>query len=89
MEHGKRRRSAVHSSAYQYLLKHLREARVRAGLTQVQVAKALGRPQSFVTKCELGERRIDPVDLQRFAKLYGKPISFFLPPKGSAGRPVR
>ncbi len=81
MEHGKRRRSAVHTSEYRYLLKRLREARRQAGLTQVQVAKALARPQSFVTKCELGERRIDPVDLQRFARLYRKPLSFFLPPK--------
>ena len=79
MEHG-RRRSAVHSSEYQRLLKRLREARVRAGLTQVQVAKALGRHQSYVTKCELGERRIDPIDLQRFARLYRKPLSYFLPP---------
>ena len=80
MEHGRRRRGAVHTSAYQYLLKRLREARVRAGLTQVQVARALGRHQSFVTKCELGERRLDPIDLQRFAKLYDRPLSYFLPP---------
>lgn len=83
MEHGKRRRNAVHTAEYQYLLRRLREARWQAGLTQVQVAKALARPQSFVTKCELGERRIDPVDLQRFAKLYRKPLSFFLPPKAN------
>ena len=89
MEHAKGRRSAVHTPEYEYLLKRLREARRQAELTQVQVAKALGRPQSFVTKCELGERRIDPVDLQRFAKLYRKPISFFLPPRGTAGRPAR
>ena len=81
MGHAKQRRSAVHSAEYRYLLKRLREARRQAGLTQVQVAKALGRPQSFVTKCELGERRIDPVDLQRFATLYRKPLSFFLPRK--------
>ena len=81
MEHAKRRRSAVHSPEYRHLLKRLRDARHQAGLTQVQVAKALGRPQSFVTKCELGERRMDPVDLQRFAKLYRKPLSFFLPRK--------
>ena len=80
MEHGKRRRSAVHSAEYQQLLKRLREARLRAGLTQVQVAKALGRHQSYVTKCELGERRIDPIDLQQFARLYRKPFAYFLPP---------
>ena len=79
MEHGKRRRSAVHSVEYKYLLGRLRQARRSAGLTQVQVAKALGRPQSYVTKCELGERRLDPIDLQRFAKLYRRPLSYFLP----------
>lgn len=65
------------------MLKRLREARKKAGLTQVEVAKALGRPQSYVNKCELGERRIDPVELQRFAKLYRWRLSWFLPP--SAG----
>jgi len=81
MGQAKHRRSAVHNAEYQFLLKRLREARRRAGLTQVQVARALGRHQSFVTKSELGERRIDPVDLQRFAKLYRKPLSYFLLPK--------
>ena len=79
MEHAKASRSAVHSPEYRYLLKRLREARQASGLTQVEVAKALRRHQSFVTKCELGERRLDPIDLARFAKLYRKPLSFFLP----------
>lgn len=82
MEHGKRRPSATYTSEYRYMLGRMREARKQAGLTQVEVAKALGRPQSYVTKCELGERRIDPVELQRFAKLYGKRLSYFLPPVG-------
>ncbi len=80
MEHSKRRRSTVHTRGYQYMLERLRKARVAAGLTQVDVAKALGRPQSFVTKCELGERRIDPIELQTFAALYRKRLSYFLPP---------
>ena len=48
-------------------------------MTQVQVARALGRPNSYVSKCELGERRIDPIDLWEFASLYGKPVLYFLP----------
>lgn len=48
-----------------------------AGLTQEAVAEELGRPQSYVYKCESGERRVDIVELTRFAKLYGKPIHFF------------
>ena len=38
------------------------EARSRAGLTQVAVAERLGRPQSFVSKYEVGERRLDVVE---------------------------
>ena len=72
-------RSATHRPAYRWMLGRLREAREKAGLTQVAVAKRLTRPQSFVSKAELGERRIDPIDLQEFAELYRKPISFFLP----------
>ena len=79
MEHGKRRRSATHTPEYRLMLKRLRKAREAAGLTQVQVAKKLGRPQSYVTKCELGERRIDPIELQQFARLYRKRLSYFLP----------
>jgi transcriptional regulator with XRE-family HTH domain len=47
-------------------------------LTQGHVAKELDRPQSFVSKVETGERRIDPTELEKFARLYGKPITFFL-----------
>jgi transcriptional regulator with XRE-family HTH domain len=59
----------------------LKEARIAAGMTQVQVATALGRPQSFVAKCEAGERRVDVVELEQFAKVYGRPLSDFLPPQ--------
>jgi transcriptional regulator with XRE-family HTH domain len=61
------------------MLGRIREARVAAGLTQARVAAALGRPVSFVSKCELGERRIDPVDLERFATIYAKPFEYFFP----------
>jgi transcriptional regulator with XRE-family HTH domain len=56
----------------------LRAARKAAGLTQAQVAQHFGRPQSFVAKRESGERRIDPTELAAFARLYGKPLAYFL-----------
>jgi len=63
---------------YRQFLKSLREARQQASLTQVQVARKLRRPQSFVSKCESGERRVDVVELTEFARLYRKPLSFFV-----------
>lgn len=71
---------AVHSPRYKTMLRRLREARLSAGFTQVQVAAELKKTQAFVSKCELGERRLDPLDLQAFAKLYRKPITYFLEP---------
>lgn len=55
-----------------------RQAREDAGLTQADAAKGLGRPQSFVSKCESGERRVDVIELQDFAVLYKKPLNFFI-----------
>jgi hypothetical protein len=47
-------------------------------LTQVDVARELRRPQSFVSKCEGGERRVDVVELNEFSRLYGIPLNFSL-----------
>ena len=46
-------------------------------MTQVQVAEHLGRSQSFVTKAETGERRLDVVELRAFARVYKKRVSYF------------
>jgi len=39
------------------------------GLTQTQVAKALGKPQSFISKAESGERRLDVVELMEIRRV--------------------
>ncbi|MGF0310980.1 helix-turn-helix domain-containing protein [Rhodococcus sp. IEGM1428] len=49
----------------------LRKLRVDAGLTQVSVAATLGVPQSFVSKYESGERRLDVIELQHVARALG------------------
>jgi len=63
--------------AYKKFLARLVQARHDAGLTQVEVATRLRKAHSFLSKCELGERRVDFVELQQLAKIYGKDISFF------------
>ena len=69
---------SLHSTRYRQFLKRLRQARQQAGFTQVEIARALHKHQSFVSKCESGERRVDVVELEDFAKLYRRPITFFL-----------
>jgi transcriptional regulator with XRE-family HTH domain len=69
----------VYTSRYQVFLDRLKQARYDAGLTQENVAKMLNKPQSFVSKCESGERRVDFVELLEFAKIYNKPLEFFKP----------
>ena len=64
---------------YAELLERLRAARLEAKLTQEEVAARLGVRQTFVSKLELGERRIDPVELQELAELYGTTVSDLLP----------
>ncbi len=63
--------------AYKRFLARLVQARREADLTQVAVAKRLGKAHSFVSKCELGERRVDFVELQQLATIYKKDILFF------------
>jgi hypothetical protein len=38
----------------------------------------LRRAQSYVSKCESGERRVDVIELAEFARLYGKRLDFFV-----------
>ncbi|MBD2460797.1 helix-turn-helix transcriptional regulator [Oscillatoria sp. FACHB-1407] len=70
--------ASTHSEEYQEFLKRLRSARLEAGLTQAEVAKRLGQPQPYVSKCESGERRVDVVELAQFATIYNKPIDYFV-----------
>jgi len=63
---------------YKEFLSKLRKARTEAGLTQKQVAELLQKPQSYVSKSESGERRIDVVELTEFARIYNKPLDYFV-----------
>lgn len=61
--------TSVYSTEYQMVIKVLREARVAGHITQEELGKALGRPQSFIAKVENGERRLDIVEFVHLCRL--------------------
>ena len=71
--------SPSRSPRYRQFLDCLKTARLEAGLKQEEVGRRLRKPQSYVSKCESGERRVDVVELEQFAEVYGRTFSYFLP----------
>ena len=69
---------AIYKEEHQKIVERLKTARIEAGLDQVEVAKKLGKTQSYVSKIESGQRRFDVLQLKEFAKLYKKPLDFFI-----------
>lgn len=70
---------AKYTAEYAAFRRKLRKARTDLGLSQSVVARRIGKPQSFISKCESGERRVDVVELRLFAEVYGKALDYFLP----------
>jgi len=54
---------------YRVLIAGIIQARKNAGITQAVLAKVLGQSQSFVSKYESGERRLDPVEFMRISQI--------------------
>ena len=68
----------IYSKEHRILVERLRKARKEADLDQAAVAKILGVTQSAISKIESGQRRVDLVQLKRFAKVYKKKIDYFI-----------
>ena len=61
----------IHSPEYAIFLRLLRQTRERQEVTQEQLAERWGTTQSFISKCERGERRIDVLELRSFCRAMG------------------
>ncbi len=68
----------IYTKDHKCIVERLKKARKEAGLKQTDVAKLLGKTQSYISKIESGQRRIDIVQLKEFARIYKKNLNFFL-----------
>jgi transcriptional regulator with XRE-family HTH domain len=64
-----RRRKTIHDHAYQVLVECLRSARREANITQIELANQLGIDQSYVSKYERSERRLDIIEVRAICQV--------------------
>ena len=69
---------SIYSKDYRNVIEKLKKARLDAALKQSEVAQKLKKPQSYISKIERGERRIDIAELKELAKIYKKDITYFI-----------
>ncbi len=68
----------IRTKEYAIFIERMKKARAESGLLQIEVAKAMKRPQSYISRVESGEYRLDILEVKKFAKLYGKSVDYFL-----------
>lgn len=68
-------RKSVFTEEYGRVLAEMRKEREKRHITQEELAKRLGVPQTFISKCERGERRLDVVELSWFCRAIGISIT--------------
>ncbi|QDU42881.1 helix-turn-helix protein [Symmachiella dynata] len=69
---------SVFTREYTALLSLLRETRQAADVTQIELAEKLGQTQSFVSKVERGERRLDVIQLRTICNVLGTSLPAFV-----------
>lgn len=62
---------SIHTREHRVFTELLRETRETAGITQIELAERLGQTQSYISKVERGERRLDIVQLRQFCAALG------------------
>ncbi|OGH19921.1 MAG: hypothetical protein A3D74_05060 [Candidatus Levybacteria bacterium RIFCSPHIGHO2_02_FULL_37_13] len=72
---------SLYSKDQTNLANKLKEAREKAKLDQKAIAKLLGKTQSYISKVESGQRRVDVIELKEFSRIYKQKLSFFVQEK--------
>lgn len=68
----------IYTNEHKNLIKKLKSARLSAKLDQKTAANRLNKSQSYISKMESGQRRVDIVQLKELANVYKKDIKYFL-----------
>ncbi|MES2909532.1 MAG: helix-turn-helix transcriptional regulator [Pseudomonadota bacterium] len=63
--------TSIYADSYKQMLLLLKHARKAAGFSQAQLAERLGKPQSYVSKSENGERRLDVIEFLNVCRQLG------------------
>jgi len=69
---------SIYTKDYKEIINRLKQARIDVGLSQQAVADKLSKPQSYVSKIESGERRLDVAELKKLSEIYKKSVSYFV-----------
>lgn len=70
--------NTIRTKEYTLFIERMKQARRESGLKQIEVAKKMKRPQSYISRVESGEYRLDILEVKRFAQLYNKDINYFV-----------
>lgn len=68
---------SIHTTDHKKLQRLLKQVRLGAGLRQEDLAELLGKPQSFVSKYEKGDRRLDLIELRQICEAVGISLTDF------------
>ena len=70
--------TSIYSNDHKFMVNQLKKARLEAKLDQRTAAELIGKTQSYISKIESGQRKIDIVQLKQFASIYKKPVKYFI-----------
>lgn len=69
---------SIYTEEYEAVLELLRSLRQQSGITQVELAQKLGQSQSYVSKVERGDRRLDVIQLRTICQTLGSSLPSFI-----------